>query len=341
MPRKRSEKWLSMRQVERMRVARVARVGRQGGEPDPGETGGADSAPLEEGRVVSHFGLNVEVADGSGGRFRCAVREALLEDPVCGDRVMWQRVGEDQGVIVAVCERTSQLRRPGPYQRLLTVAANVDRIVVVAAGGNLNAGLLDRYLAAARKAEIAPLVVVNKWDQVTDPAADEAELAPYGRMGYPVFRVSALLGQGLEPLEAALQGVTSVFVGESGVGKSSLINCWIQDEVFRTAAIHAGSGQGRHATTTARLYRFPGGGWLIDSPGVREFGLHGVTREEVPGLFVDMRPHLGHCRFSDCRHLREPGCALRAAVESGEVAAARLASMLRLMESVAPKNPFM
>ncbi|MBF0214349.1 MAG: ribosome small subunit-dependent GTPase A [Magnetococcales bacterium] len=342
MPRKRSDKQLSLRQLERMRVARVSRNARVSGEDPSLEPGGGAGEPGQEesGRVVSHFGLNVEVEDQEGKRYRCAVREAMLDEPVCGDRVVWRRVGENQGVIVALEERLSLLRRPGPYSRLLTVAANVDRIVVVAAGGNLNTGLLDRYLAAAHKAGIPPIVVINKIDRVVDPEGEALALAPYPRMGYDLFRVSALSGEGLEPLEAALQGLTSVFVGESGVGKSSLVGCWIQDEILKTAAVHAGTGQGRHATTTARLYRLPRGGWLIDSPGVREFGLHGIVREEVPGLFRDMVPHLGRCRFSDCRHQREPGCALRLAVERGEIAEARLTSMFRIMESVAPKNPF-
>ncbi|MBF0271113.1 MAG: ribosome small subunit-dependent GTPase A [Magnetococcales bacterium] len=322
-----------------MRTARVGRGGVEGEDP-PVVGGVGEPGSGEEGWVVAHFGLNVEVEDEAGERFRCAVREALLDEPVCGDRVVWRRVGENQGVIVALHERRSVLRRPGPYQRLLTVAANVDRIVVVAAGGNLNTGLVDRYLAAARKAEIEAMLVINKIDRVEDPAAEQEAMAPYGRMGYAIFRVSALSGQGLEPLEQALRGLTSVFVGESGVGKSSLVNCWIQDETMRTAEVHAITDQGRHATTTARLYRLPAGGWLIDSPGVREFGLHGVTREEVPGLFVDMLPYLGRCRFTDCRHQREPGCALRAAVDRGAIAASRLASMLRIMESVAPKNPY-
>ncbi|NGZ07511.1 MAG: GTPase RsgA, partial [Magnetococcales bacterium] len=207
MPRKRSEKHLTLRQLERMRSARGARVGSL-------EIEGA--GPEQEGWVVAHFGLNVEVEDDQAGRYRCAVREALLDEPVCGDRVVWRRVGVDQGVIVAMHPRRSQLRRPGPYQRLLTVAANVDRIVVVAASGNLNTGLLDRYLAAADKAGIEPVLVVNKIDQGGESGLEELAISPYRRMGYALFRVSALLGVGLAPLEEALAGLTSVVVGESG-----------------------------------------------------------------------------------------------------------------------------
>ncbi|MBF0439418.1 MAG: ribosome small subunit-dependent GTPase A, partial [Magnetococcales bacterium] len=325
MPRKKSDKRLTFRQVERIRSMRAARSGcrvaLEGGVGEPGVR--------EEGRVVAHFGLNVEVESVEGRRFRCAVRETLLEDPVCGDWVVWQRIGETQGVIVEVRERTTVLQRPGPYQRLLTVVANVDRIVVVAAGGNLNTGLLDRYLAAACKADIDAMLVVNKSDLVTDPIGEERALAPYERMGYVVLRVSALLGMGLEPLESALRERTSVLVGESGVGKSSLVNCWTSGAAVKTSEVHPATGQGRHVTTTAQLYRLPGGGVLIDSPGVREFGLHGVEREVVPGLFRDVAPYLGQCRFSDCRHQQEPGCALHAAVLAGEIALPRLESMRR------------
>ncbi|MEO5347808.1 MAG: ribosome small subunit-dependent GTPase A [Magnetococcus sp. YQC-9] len=288
MPRKIREKHLSLQQIARMRAARRSRL--------PGVLEALADEELgvaEEGLVVAHFGLNVEVESDSGERFRCAVREALIDEPVCGDRVIWRRLGDQQGVIVAVHERSSVLQRPGPYQRVLTVAANVERIVVVSAVGTLNSGLLDRYLVAAQKAGIEPLVVVNKIDQVEDFTALDAAMTPYRRMGYGLFRVSALLEQGMDALEAALSGKTAIFVGESGVGKSSLINRLVPGECLKTAEVHAATGFGRHATTTARLYRLVQGGVLIDSPGVREFGLHGVVREEIPGLFRDMAPRLG------------------------------------------------
>ncbi|MBF0164882.1 MAG: ribosome small subunit-dependent GTPase A [Magnetococcales bacterium] len=335
MPRKIREKQLSLRQMARMRVTR--RPGATGLELPADESA---LGPEEEGRVVAHFGLNVEVETESRERVRCAVRESLLEEPVCGDRVVCQRIGADQGVIVAVHERLSVLRRPGPHQRLLTMAANVERIVVVSAASTLNPGLLDRYLIAAQKAGIEPLLVINKIDQRSDAATLETVLAPYPPMGYPLFRVSALLEEGIENLEEALRDKTAIFVGESGVGKSSLINRMVPEESLRTAEVHAATGLGRHATTTARLYRLKRGGFLIDSPGVREFGLHGVIREEIPGLMRDMAPRLGQCRFKDCRHLREPDCALRAAVEAGEITAARLESMRRIADSVPSRNPY-
>ncbi|MEO5332524.1 MAG: ribosome small subunit-dependent GTPase A [Magnetococcus sp. YQC-5] len=338
MPRKRIGKDLTLRQQERIRVMRAARSNRAGRNEIQQAM---DLGPEEEGRVMAHFGLNVEVENPQGMRFRCAVRETLQEDPVCGDQVIWRRVGEQaQGVIVGVQPRQTVLQRPGPYQRLLTVAANVDRIVVVTASGTPNPGLLDRYLAAAEKARIEAILVVNKSDQGANRHLEEEMLEPYVRMGYPVFWTSALLGSGLTSLEEALRDVTSVLVGESGVGKSSLVNCWTKDAVLKTAEVHAGTGQGRHATTTAQLYRLPGGGFLIDSPGVREFGLHGVEREAVPGLFRDVVPFLGKCRFSNCQHGQEPDCALRAAVLAGAIAPARLAGMLRIMESVPPRNPY-
>ncbi|MBF0417263.1 MAG: ribosome small subunit-dependent GTPase A [Magnetococcales bacterium] len=335
MPRKIREKQLSLQQMARMRAARRPRA-TDAGIPIDAESLG----PEEEGRVVAHFGLNIEVETETRERFRCAVRESLLDDPVCGDRVVWRRVGAEQGVIVSVHARQSVLRRPGPYQRLLTMAANVDRIVVVSAAATFNTGLVDRYLVAAQKVGIEPILVINKIDRMTDAATLEAALWPYPRMGYSLFWVSALQDSGMAHLEEALRDRTAIFVGESGVGKSSLINRMVPDACSRTAEVHAATGLGRHATTTARLHRLAGGGFLIDSPGVREFGLHGVIREEIPGLMRDMAPCLGQCRFKDCRHLHEPDCALRTAVETGKIAAARLESMRRILESVPPRNPY-
>ncbi len=336
MPRKRVGKPLTQRQRELIRTVRAARSERIARD-EMAKTfteGGSELGPEVEGRVVAHFAYNVEVENSEGARFRCSVRETLEDEPICGDWVRWRPSGDAQGVIVAVGERQTILRRPGPYNRLLSVAANVDRIVVVTASGMLNPGLMDRYLAASQQADIEPILVVNKSDQLLDSAEEDAILAPYLQMGYAVFRVSVLQGEALAPLEAALRDRCAVLVGESGVGKSSLVKYWLQDVFIKTAEVHPGTGKGRHATTTAQLYRLPWGGVLIDSPGVREFGLHGVVRESLPGLFRDMEPFLGRCRFSDCRHQQEPNCALRQAVSVGEVSPLRLASMLRIMDSL-------
>lgn len=294
----------------------------------------------ERGRVIAHFGLNVEVEDERGERFRCAVRKTAPEEPVCGDRVIWQRAVGAQGVITGVLERRTVLRRPTACQGLQTVAANVERIMVVLAAEGVNTGLLDRYLVAAEAAGIEAGIVVNKIDRLSDPAGVMADLAHYGRMGYPVYPVSATRGTGLPALEEALSGQVSVFVGQSGVGKSALIGHWVTGNLPKVGEIHLASGQGRHTTTAARFYHLPGGGGLIDSPGVREFGLHGVTRAMVARHYRDISPHLETCRFSNCSHRHEPDCAVREAVSQGDVHPDRLASLFRILDSLPAENSF-
>jgi len=199
-------------------------------------------------------------------------------------------------------------------------------------------GLADRYLVAAEAARIEPILAFNKIDLLEDPAIIDEWLAPYREMDYETLTLSSETGAGLGTLLASLKGHTAVFVGQSGVGKSSIINNWLPDQEIKVAAINEDTGKGRHTTTVARLYHLPGGGSLIDSPGVRSFGLHGVSREEVAGYFRDAAPHLGGCRFSDCRHLEEPGCAVIQAVEEGSMAYERFESLHRICDSLPRKT---
>lgn len=343
MARKKSgSRKLTKRQLDRVQAIQKRRADRKAerGKEELETLLQEDLGPEEEGRVIAHYGLNVEVEPKGGEENRrCAVRETVQENPVCGDDVIWRRAGEEQGVITAIRERRTLLRRPGAYNRLQTVAANVDRLVVVTSAADLHMGLADRYLVAAEAAKIEPILAFNKIDLLDDPATIDHLLAPYLEMGYETLTLSSQSGAGLEALEQALKDHTAVFVGQSGVGKSSIINAWLPDQELKVAAINAETGKGRHTTTVARLYHLPGGGALIDSPGVRSFGLHGVLREEAPGLFRDIAPHLAACRFSNCRHREEPGCAVRRAVEEGRIAPQRLESLHRIVDSL-PKETY-
>ncbi|MBF0284458.1 MAG: ribosome small subunit-dependent GTPase A [Magnetococcales bacterium] len=303
-----------------------------------------------DGRVTAHFGLNVEVEESGGapspeGRIpcRCAVRETVEMEPVCGDWVVWRRLGEDQGVIEGVKPRRTVLRRPGACERLRTLAANVDRLLVTASGVRFNPGLVDQYLVAAEAAGVEAVLVISKMDLLDERERTSLEgaLAPYRAMGYGVVHTS-LTGD-LSELMGELAGWTSVFSGQSGVGKSTLVARLTGDESVRIAPEDAtGGGQGRHTTTVARLYHLPGGGELIDSPGIRSFGLHGVDASEVAGYFRDIAPFIGHCKFGDCEHGEEPGCAVRAAVKAGRVDERRWESLRRIVRELENEqsNPF-
>ncbi|MFD2643801.1 small ribosomal subunit biogenesis GTPase RsgA [Pseudomonas japonica] len=301
---------------------------------------GGDLGPEQTGLVIAHFGVQVEVEadDGqeAGQVFRCHLR-ANLPALVTGDRVVWRAGNQGIGVIVAQLPRSTELCRPDSRGQLKPVAANVDLIVIVfAPAPEPHANLIDRYLVAAEHAGIRPLLLLNKADLIDEqngPALN-ALLAVYRQLGYPLLEVSAHHGNGMEQLQKMLDGHISVFVGQSGVGKSSLVNSLLPEVQTRVGALSEWSGQGQHTTTTARLYHFPGGGELIDSPGIREFGLVHVSRDDVEAGFIEFADLLGTCRFRDCKHDREPGCALLKALDDGRVQQQRMNSYRSIIASL-------
>lgn len=311
----------------------------------------SDSGPAEDGlgpeqtgRVIAHLGrqVEVEVAQAGGGLavLRCHLR-ANLEPLVTGDTVVVRAGADDSaGVVVAGAPRRSLLARPDSRGVLRPVAANVDTmLVVLAPRPAAHAFLVDRYLVAAEHAGIGPVLVLNKTDLLPalpaeERAALEALLATYRQLGYPVLSLSAQDGTGLAALRARVQSQTVVFVGQSGVGKSSLVQALLPGVTIATGDLSAAMDKGRHTTTTARLYHVPdgaSGGCVIDSPGIREFTLQHLSPAEVLDGFVELRNLAAGCRFRDCRHEQEPGCALRAAEAAGDVAASRLASYRHIL----------
>lgn len=297
---------------------------------------GGELGPEREGLVVAHYGTQLAVESAPGVSHRCHLR-ANLEGLVTGDRVVW-REGDPLGVVVAVLERDSELARPDAAGNLKTVAANIDQIlIVIAPYPQPHANLVDRYLVAAETVGITPVIVLNKTDLLADdPALRETlqhMLAIYPTLGYPLIHTSTQ-GGGLDALEAALEERTSIFVGQSGVGKSSLVNALLPDADQRTADLSPNTRKGTHTTTTARLFHLACGGRLIDSPGIREFGLWHMDRRTVEQGFVEFRPYLGTCKFRDCLHQGEPGCALLEAVASGAITETRLASYRHIVNSL-------
>jgi ribosome biogenesis GTPase len=295
----------------------------------------SDEQPTGEerrGRVISRFGKQADVEDlqDPAAIMRCHIR-ATVESVVAGDVVVWQPDG-DTGVVTARLERASELCRPDAQGRLRAVAANLDRLVVVlAVEPEPFPNLLDRYLVAAEDAGIEALVLLNKSDLAAGAARIHALLEPYAAIGYRVLGASAAQAQGLEALRDALAGHTAAFVGQSGVGKSSLISALLPLEEIRIGDLSAAELKGRHTTTTARLYHLPGGGALIDSPGIRDFSLAFMDPARTAAGFREFHPFLGQCRFRDCAHRHEPGCALRAAVADGAISEARYAGYLHII----------
>ena len=267
------------------------------------------------------------------------VREIQHVDPVAiGDRVRYVEAGEDRGMIVEVLPRLSRLSRPAPVpgQRLFeqVIVSNADLILPIFAVVNPTPkwGLLDRYLVSAEAAEIPALIVINKLDLAWKNPGFEEEIEVYRRIGYPILLVSATIGEGIEELKQALQGKQSVLVGKSGVGKTSLLNAIQPGLGLRVKAVSRGElGKGRHTTTYSEMFKLEFGGTLVDTPGIREFGLWGIEAEELAYLFPEMADYVGRCKFGlSCRHDQEPGCAIRKAVMAGAISPYRYQSYMNL-----------
>ena len=271
------------------------------------------------------------------------VRTVDHADPVAiGDRVRFVDAGDGQGVIVEVLPRLSWLSRPAPVpgQRVFeqVIVANADLVVPIFAVASPTPkwGLLDRYLVAAEAAGLPSLIVITKLDLAwKNPQLDE-DLETYRRIGYPIQMVSSTTGQGIQEIKSALQGKTCVLVGKSGVGKTSLLNAIQPGLGLRVKAVSNGEiGKGRHTTTHYEMFELDFGGRLVDTPGMREFGLWGIDAEELASLFPEMQSHVGQCKFGlSCRHDREPGCAIRKAVMAGSISPYRYQSYTRLREEL-------
>ncbi len=321
--------------VEKIQEERAKRAARRDAAAEQAVTGG-ELGPEQEGLVIAHYGTQVAVESEPGVSQRCHIR-ANIEGLVTGDRVVWCE-GDPTGVVVAQLDRQSVLSRPDPQGKLKAVAANIDQIfVVIAPYPEPHANLVDRYLVASEVVGIEPVILVNKTDLLEqDPtlrAQMSALMAIYPTLGYQVLYTSSKQ-DGLQPLHDALRGRISVFVGQSGVGKSSLVNALLPEAELRVGALSENTRKGTHTTTTAQLFHLDCGGRLIDSPGIREFGLWHMDRQDVEQGFREFRPHLGHCKFRDCRHEKEPGCAIMGALESGAISPTRLDSYRHIVASL-------
>ncbi|MBP5986317.1 MAG: ribosome small subunit-dependent GTPase A [Azonexus sp.] len=280
------------------------------------------------GRVIAAHGRQYVVELPDGSLLPCFPRGKKSE-VACGDHVDIKRTSDDQGVIEAIQPRRSLLYRSNEIRQKL-IAANVDQLVIVVATEPAYSDeLVARALLAADSENIEPLIVLNKSDLIDKLPAARAQLTALAGLGYRILELSAL--SHAEDLRPHLQGKTSVLVGQSGMGKSTLVNALIPAANAATREISQALDSGKHTTTHATLYHLDAESHLIDSPGLQEFGLGHLDRLEIESAFREFRPYLGQCRFRDCRHDREPDCALNAAVDAGKIEKSRFAIYHRIV----------
>lgn len=278
-----------------------------------------------------------------------AAGRAESEDPVVGDRVRFVPTHPGAGRILEILPRQNRLARraavpmPSAYAGEQLIAANIDQVIPVFAVASPDPkwNMLDRYLVSAEAAGVHAVICITKID--LEPADEEMEdvIADYARIGYPVIPVSVQTGAGVAEMREAMQGRISVLVGKSGTGKTSLLNAIEPGLGLRVSEVSQITGKGRHTTTAQEMFSLTAGGAVIDTPGVREFGLWDVAGSDLASLFPEMLPWIGQCRFgAGCRHDEEPGCAVRKAAASGAVSPRRYWSYLRLREETGGGQPW-
>ncbi|MFV0444476.1 MAG: ribosome small subunit-dependent GTPase A [Planctomycetaceae bacterium] len=298
-----------------------------------------DAERCMAGRVLRAIGANhCSVQGGDGRVLECTVRRLVRtmsrdvrNAVVVGDQVLVEPQDDWHGVIVRVETRRTTISR-GSDRHEHVIAANIDQAVIVtsAAEPQLKPALVDRFIVSAEKGGVRPVVCISKVDLVDRPDLEHvADI--YRRIGYDVVLSSIVTGEGIEPLRSILHDRVSVVAGQSGVGKSSLINALDSSQQLATGGVSEDSGKGRHTTRVAALLPLASGGWIVDTPGIRQMQLWDVAPFEIEGYFRDFLPHIPHCRFPDCTHSHEHSCAVKQAVERGEIASLRYQGYLRML----------
>ena len=300
---------------------------------------------VRPGTVIGRFGQHADIEDADGQVCRCHIRRNIAS-VVCGDKVLF-RPGLDtqsnvSGVLEVVEERKSVLTRPDFYDGVKPVAANIDQIIIVSSVvPALSLNIIDRYLVAAEDVEIEPIILLNKVEMLDEQQRLEVEqqLQHYTDIGYRFMYTSCKTGEGIDALAQQMVNKVSVFVGQSGVGKSSIVNQLLPEAEELTGEVSDNSGLGTHTTTASKLLHFPLGGDLIDSPGVREFALWHLPEDRITWCFREFREFQGGCKFRDCKHQDDPGCALRIGVDEGHIPPIRFENYHRILSSMQEQRP--
>lgn len=336
------------RQVQENRQKRLSKKGSQQGQARTVAQQNDDANLGEQvrGRVIGRFGKHANVEElVNRDVHKCYIRRTV-DSVVCGDYVLFRpsltQEERDRGVIEVVEDRSTTLTRPDYYDGVKPVAANIDQILVVSSiAPALSTHIIDRYLVACEAVGIPAIIIINKIELVDEPQVQEIKdtLQLYQDIGYQVIFTSCKTRQGVEQLAAQLNDKVSVFVGQSGVGKSSLVNQLLPEADEVVGDISSNSGLGQHTTTAAKLLQFKQGGDLIDSPGVREFGLWHLPTEQITSGFVEFNQYIGGCKFSDCKHGSDPGCLIRQAVDDGTISRARYDSYHKILVSIDENRP--
>jgi ribosome biogenesis GTPase len=283
-----------------------------------------------EGQIIAAYGRQFTVELPDGTLISCVTR-GKKTGAACGDRVRIASTSPNQGVIETILPRQSLLYRSDAFREKI-IAANVTQIIIVlAAVPSFYEDLVNRCLVAAEAARIKALIVLNKADLVAETARAMETLLPYRNLGYPLLSLCA--HSDIAPLLPFLKGETSVLVGQSGMGKSSIINALFPGINLETREISKTLDSGKHTTTFAKIYHLDPDSHIIDSPGLQEFGLHHLKPEEIDHAFIEFRPYLGQCKFNNCHHRSEPGCAVLEAVAAGSIHPRRLAAYQKLVSA--------
>ena len=317
---------LTRKQMWRIEKVQSEKISRANNASIKAESNIENDAEELQGLVITRYGQRQLVESKNGDLFQATGRQNIGLS-VAGDRVLFQKVEGDEGVVTAIYPRKTELKR---QDRL--IAANIDQLwLVVAIEPHYQFELIDRYLIMAENSNLPINIIVNKIELSIDDNQLSNDFSHYIDLGYDVHFLSVKNKTNLEKLKQSLVDRSHIFLGQSGVGKSSLINSLIPDLDLRVNEISTKSKLGKHTTTNTTIYHIPSGGDLIDSPGIREFQLDDLTEKQIVSGFREFKSLIGKCRFRNCQHINEPNCAIKKAIESGNINSSRYESYLNIL----------